>query len=293
VTAPLILALAYIVVRVVFVALSVHISAGNPQLRAQLHILAIPIALGWLPLLLGTGLGDTAQTLLWAAAFLIDAVGSRLVVGYRSRAIQLRSLSHGTERFGLVLIIALGESLISAGTGAGSAVTRWPVLIAALLGLTNAVCLWWLYFENAAAPAAQAMAKMREPRRGVTGADAYPYTHVLLIAGVIYLAVGIEQVLTHLTHHPPRHPVGAPLGWTSTVALYGGVVLYLTGRALLLRLTVRHIQPAQLAAVGAILLLMPVARHLPALATLGLLTTILVALVCYERLTWEPTAAAR
>jgi hypothetical protein len=71
------------------------------------------------------------------------------------------------------------------------------------------------------------------------------------------------------------------------------VILYLAGRALFLRLTVRHTPPAQILAVAATLLLLPAARILPALAALGLLTAALVAVVCYERLAWEPTAAAR
>ncbi|MEN3310628.1 MAG: hypothetical protein V7603_6830 [Micromonosporaceae bacterium] len=292
VRAPLILALAYIVVRAMFLALSLHISGGNRRLRVQVLLLTIPTALGWLPLLLGVVLGGAAQTVLWAVAFLvIDVVGSRIIVAFGG--FPLRSPSHGAERYGLVLIIALGVSLTSVGAGAGSAVTRWPVLTAALLGLTAAVCLWWLYFENAASPAGKALARLRDRGRATTAADAYALNHFLLIAGVIYLALGTEQVLGHVTHNQPRHPTGAPLGWTATAALYGGVVLYLTGRVLFLRLTVRHTPRAQVLAVGVVLVLLPIARNLPTLVALGVLSTVLVALVCYERITWEPTAAAR
>ncbi len=86
------------------------------------------------------------------------------------------------------------------------------------------------------------------------------------------------------------------MDWASTIALYGGVATYLTGRVMFLRFAVRYTSPAQIVAVGAVLLLLPVARVLPALAALGLLTAFLVALVCYERLSQDdrnPTGAGQ
>jgi low temperature requirement protein LtrA len=105
-----------------------------------------------------------------------------------------------------------------------------------------------------------------------------------MIAGVIYLALGIEQVLADLSHDQARHAAGTPLGWTPTLALDGGAVLYLTGRAMFLRITAGSVPRGQLVALGAVLLLLPTARVLPALAALGLLTALFVALVLYERL---------
>lgn len=113
-----------------------------------------------------------------------------------------------------------------------------------------------------------------------------------MIAGVIYIALGIEQVLAHLAHNQ-RHIAGTPLDWTSTLALYGGTVLYHTGRAMFLRFTVGSTPPAQLVALAVPLLLLPAARILPALAALGLLTAYLAAIVCYEWLgggEQDPTA---
>jgi hypothetical protein len=104
-----------------------------------------------------------------------------------------------------------------------------------------------------------------------------------MIAGVIYLALGIEQVLEDLAHNQPRQVAGTPLGWTPTVALYGGAILYLTGRAMFLRFAAGFIPLVQLVALGALLLLLPTARILPSLPALGLLTASLVALVFYER----------
>jgi low temperature requirement protein LtrA len=285
--APLTLAVAFIVTRAVHFALYFYAAAGDRQLRIRLFIFAVPTALSWIALILGAVLGGTAQNLLWTAALVIDIGGQRGAYVLRG-AWPLRSPAHFAERHGLVLIIVLGESLgsLELRTGGGTAVTRPPVLAAALLGLAIAVCLWWLYFENAAAAGSQALAQAMGIRRDKIASDAYSLGHLPLIAGVVYLALGIEQVLAHLTSNESQHLAGEPLSWTSTTALYGGVILYLTGRLLFLRLAVRSAPPVQLVAAGvALLLLLLAARALPALAALGLLTAFLAALACYERLT--------
>ena len=279
--APLTLAVAYIVVRVVHLCLFLLVAADNRRLRVQVLLYGIPTALGWTPLIVGALLGGTAQTLLWLAALIAESVGNRLVSTFRGW--RVHSPGHFVERHALVLIIALGESLTSVGAGAGSAVTQWPVMVAALLGFTITVCLWWLYFENASGPAGRALGRMPEERRADAAGNAYSLSHILLIAGIIYLALGIEQVLTHVAHNQLRDTAGAPLDWAATTALYGGVVVYLVGRILFLRFTVGHVPPAQVAATGLALVLLPAARILPALASLGLLTAFLIALACYER----------
>jgi low temperature requirement protein LtrA len=279
--AAVVLAVAYIVVRAVLLVLLYYAEAADPHLRTTGRLYAIPTTVAWVPLILGAVFGGNPRTILWAAALVIDFSGgliAAILSGWR-----LRSVGHFTERHGLVLIIALGESLLAAGIAARPAVTRWPVLVAALLGLITGVSLWRLYFEKVAPAAGQAVASMQQVPRAATAGNAYSRAHFLLIAGVIYLALGIEQVIGQLAHRTDRNSTGAPLDWASTTALYGGAVLYLTGRIVFLRLTIRHIPPAHVVAAGIALLLLPAARHLPALAALGLLAAFLVALVWYER----------
>ncbi|WP_176731651.1 low temperature requirement protein A [Micromonospora rhizosphaerae] len=290
--ARLTLALAYIIPTALHLTLYFYAATGDRQLHTTLGIYATAVALAWIPLVLGAVLGGTAQTLLWAAAFLINFTGGG-VLASRVSGWPVRSPSHFTERHGLVLIIALGESLVSVGVGAEPAVTHAPVLVAALLAFTSTVCLWWLYFKRSASAAGVALARASTKRRNQAAVNAYSWAHIALIAGVIYIALGIEQVLVHLTHNQPRHAAGTPLDWTSTLALYGGAFLYLAGRVTFLRFTVRSTPPGHLVAPGVALLLLPAARILPALAALGLLTVFLVALVVYEWLggrEQDPTA---
>jgi low temperature requirement protein LtrA len=285
VAAPLAVVVAYIVIRAVFFALGMRVSAGDRDLRRRLRRNIIPRVLAIVPMTLGLVFHGIPQVLLWAAAFLMgDGIGGRVLPG----GYPVRSPSHLEERYALVLIIAFGESLLAAGEGAASPISRPPVMLAALLALTTTVCLWWLYFGNRGSLGGEALAQVGAEHRVKIASDAYGLAHFPLIAGILYLALGVEEVIAEVAHRPPGNFAGAPLGWISTSALYGGVVLYLLGRVLFLRLTAQHSPPAQLVAAGIILLLLPVARYLPALIALGLLTAVLIALVWYERPSWAP-----
>ncbi|RAO45866.1 low temperature requirement protein A [Micromonospora saelicesensis] len=280
---PLTLAIAYIVVRGLHLGLMTYASSGNPQYRRQTLRFAVSTTIAWVPLLVGAVLGGIGQTVLWTVAFLVDYGGGRIATAASFG--EVRSGAHFAERHGLVLIIVLGESLLSAGEGAGLAVITWPVLLAAVFGFVATVCLWWLYFVGVAPAAAQVLtsASPRSRRRQQLASDAYTLAHLPLVAGVVYFALGIHLILASLADQP-RHPAGEPMGWPAMVVLYGGAALYLVGRLLFLRLTIGG-SPGQLVAIGVVLLLLPVARILPALVALGLLAAFLTAVVLYQRLT--------
>ncbi|MEV0428566.1 low temperature requirement protein A [Micromonospora sp. NPDC050495] len=283
---PLLVALAYVLLRAVHLALY-HRAAGDlPGLRQRIRFFAVISAVSWLPLLLGALLGGAAHTTLWVLAFLVEIGGQRLSYATRG-AWPLRAPNYFAERHGLVLIIALGESLVAAGLGAGPAATAPAVLGVALLGLTTTVCLWWLYFDQTAPTARLVLARAPEDRRDRIAADAYSQTHLLLIVGVIYLALGVEQVLGHVAE---EH--SAPLGWPGAVALYGGAGTYLAGRLLLGRLTGQAVRPAAAVLAVAVPLLLPLGRALPPAAALGLLTALLLAATVADRLTRSRHPAA-
>ncbi|MET7804665.1 low temperature requirement protein A [Micromonospora chersina] len=276
---PLLVALAYVLLRVVHLALYHWAAAGVPGLRARIRFFAAVSAAGWVPLLLGALLAGAAHAVLWVVAFVVEIGGQRLSYARRG-SWPLRSASHFTERHGLVLIIALGESVVAAGVGAASAVTAPPVLGVALVGFAVTVCLWWLYFDRVAPAAAGVLAAATGDRRDRIAADAYSQTHLLLITAVIYLALGIEQVLAHVAG---AHGGGATLSWSASVALYGGAALYLGGRLLFLRLTGQPVPPAQPAVAVLTLLLLPLGVLLPPAAALGVLGLLLLTAVVVER----------
>ncbi|NES27542.1 low temperature requirement protein A [Micromonospora terminaliae] len=281
---PLLVALAYVLLRVVHLGLYYWAAAGVPGLRPRIRFFAAVSAAGWVPLLLGALLSGTAHAVLWVVAFVVEIGGQRLSYARRGTW-PLRSASHFTERHGLVLIIALGESLVAAGVGAASAVTRPPVLGVALVGFAVTSCLWWLYFDRAGPAAARVLATATGERRDRIASDAYSQTHLLLIIGVIYLSLGVEQVLALVAGgHGEAHDEGATTTWSASVALYGGAALFLGGRLLFLRLTGQPAPPAQRAVVVLVLLLLPLGVLLPPAAALGVLGVVLLTAVAVERL---------
>ncbi|MFC6016628.1 low temperature requirement protein A [Plantactinospora solaniradicis] len=275
---PLTLALAYLVVRVLYVCTYLFAAAGEPALRRQLLLDSITQTVASVPLLVGALLGGTPQLLLWIAVLVIDWGGGQVASRYGGW--RLRSPGYFAERHGLVFIIALGESIVSVEIGIGTAPVDAPTLAATLLGFAMTVCLWLLYFESVAPVTRRQLELLHGAPRARLARDAHSLLHFPLIAGVIYVALGIEQVLARLSDPEGGSP-SAPLGWVALVALYGGVACYLGGQVAVGWRTVRAGSVVQLGGAGLALLLLPVARVLPPLAALGLITTLLAALTLY------------
>ncbi|GIH19897.1 low temperature requirement protein A [Rugosimonospora africana] len=280
-SAAVVLALAYIALQFLHLALFFYASAGSRQSRRTLGIFEIAVVVSWVPLILGAMLGGVAQTVLWAAVFAIEYGGGHLAS--KLSGWQLRSPAHFSERHGLVVMIALGESLVAAGAHAAPAIVRWPELLAAVLGFVATVCLWWLYFDDTAVAAAKALEKLAGQTRNQAASSAYSLAHFPMIAGVIYFALGSQQVLIRVDRQPMPGLLSASLDWGSAVALYGGVALFLGGRAVFLALTVRSVPRAEVVAACAAPVLLPAGRFLPALVALGLLTALLVGQIFWER----------
>ena len=124
------------------------------------------------------------------------------------------------ERHCLVVIIALGESIVAVGVGASGVGLGPAVLVAVVLGIALAAALWWAYFDLARLSAERRLTAARGEERARQARDSYSYLHLPMVAGIIFSALGIEQTLAH---------VGEPLGTIPAVALCGGIALYLLG----------------------------------------------------------------
>ncbi|MFE9192018.1 low temperature requirement protein A [Micromonospora sp. NPDC007208] len=278
----LILVLTYVALRIIYLVLFRWVMAGNQQLRRTIRIYALATVLSWIPLFLGAMFGGTTQILLWAAALAID-MGGGVVASVRS-GWPVRSPGHFAERHSLVVIIALGESLISVGAGIGDERIRGSILLAALLTLAVTVCLYWLYSASAAT-AREALIMETGLRRAHVGVNAYSVAHFPVLAGIIYVALGVEQALAGLADEK-SHGTSA---WMPAITLFGGTALFLAARATFLSLSVRRVRPGQLVAPVVALPLLPVGRYLPDLAALGLLTAFLAVLLSYEAWTRRST----
>jgi low temperature requirement protein LtrA len=208
---------------------------------------------------------------LWALALLLDMAGPYLFGAEGWKLVP----HHFAERHGLILIIAIGESIVAVGVGADSEVGA-GVVAAAVLGTLVAAAIWWLYFDVVALVAERRLGAVAEGReRNELARDSYSYLHFPMVAGIVLVALGMKKTLGE---------VGEPLKLVPTVALLGGASLYLLAHVAFRLRNLRSLSRRRLAAAALLVVLIPVGVELPALATLGMLATLLSALIAYEAL---------
>jgi low temperature requirement protein LtrA len=260
---------AYLVVRALHLALYAIAGRGDRDLfRAVVRILP-PATLAPALLVVAGFLHGWGQLALWGAALAIDYLGP--VVGHM-RGWRV-SPEHFVERFGLIIIIGLGESIVAIGVGAAGLPLDAGVIAAALLGITVAACLWWSYFDWVVFVAQARLAEATGARRAALARDAYSYLHLPMVAGIVLFAFGLKTTLPDVTRS--LHTVPA-------LGLVGGIALYLLAHvAFRLRIGSGLGRGRPVAAV-VLLGLLPVATHVPALTALGLVAAACVSLIVYE-----------
>jgi low temperature requirement protein LtrA len=277
---PVVVALCYFFFRALHLTIFWILADEDPGLRRQL-VRFTPSVLGATALLLGASLVEgRAQTLLWALALLVDYGGTYLggATGWR-----LRSVRHFAERHGLIVIVAIGESIVAVGAGAVDLPISWPIIAASLLGLTVAGALWWAYFDVTSLQAEHALARQPADDRARMARDAYSFLHFPLITGIVLLALGLKKVLEYVGDGE-HHELSDPLTGIGLYALYGGVVMYLVGQVAFKARTVGTVNPIRLGTAVVLLALIPVAAQVPALAGLAILAAVVVVLVAIETL---------
>ena len=277
---PVVVAFAYLSIRLLHLGMF-WLAARTEHdrgLRAQL-LLFMPSLFGSTAILLvASQLEGTAQTLAWVGAILVDYVG--VILGGAS-GWRLRSASHFAERHGLIVIVALGESIVAIGVGVAHLPISWPIIAGSVLGLAVVASVWWAYFDVVSIVAERVLRRLQGEERTRLARDAYSYLHLPMVAGIALLALGIEQVLEQVGHTSDgelsRSLPAVPLG-----ALYGGVVLFLVAHAGFKYRTWHQVTVRRLVVAGLLAALVPVAMELPALAALGLLAVIMVAMIATE-----------
>jgi low temperature requirement protein LtrA len=270
---------AFVVVIAMHLALYALAGRGNRDLLAAVLRLA-PWTLLGAALILAAGLIDGARIWLWVAAIVCTYVGAA-VSG--STGWQLHP-SHLAERYGLVLIIALGEAFISIGIGATGIGIGPGEVVAAILGILVATSFWLAYFDFFAIRGERMLRDLEGPDRVALARDAYAYAHFPMIVGIVLFAFAMKTVVGH---------VGEELDSVAAFALCGGSALYLlTYSAIRMRIERRvRVSRGRLAAALVLLLLLPLATMVPALAALALVTTVWLALHIYELVWWREARA--
>ncbi len=205
---------AYFVVRMLHLVLYAIAGRGDRDLfRAVVRIIP-PATLAPALLVVAGFLHGSGQLALWDAALAIDYLGP--VVGHM-RGWRV-SPEHFVERFGLIVIIALGESIVAIGVGAAGLRLDAGVIAAALLGIIVAACLWWSYFDWVVYVAQARLAEATGEARAALARDAYSYLHLPMVGGIVLFAFGLKTTLAD---------VGGSLRILPALGLWGGVALYL------------------------------------------------------------------
>jgi low temperature requirement protein LtrA len=224
---------------------------------------------GPLLILAASAFDGALQAAFWIVALLLDYGGPyvRGVAGYRVHP------AHFAERFSLIIIIMLGESIVAIGVGAGDEPLSTAIGVAAVLALLTSAALWWAYFDVVAALGQRRLAELRGVERNTLARDAFAYLHLPLIAGIELFALGVEQVVAHTDE---------PLKIEASTALFGGVALYLLAHvAFKLRLAAGF-GPHRLVAALLCAACVPLGTEWNALAALAVVTAISVGLITYE-----------
>lgn len=216
--------------------------------------------------------GDRAfaiRVVLWVLAIAV-AYGATIVFG--GRGLRVVSARHWSERYGLVILIALGESFISLGTGSrppGGLPLTWPVIYSSVIGTALIASLAWAYFDLRAIAGGRALHRERGRAQTALARDAYAFLHLPMIVGIILFSLGLKHVLAAVAD--PNTPNSRPLPAVDVYLLYGGVLLYLVALVGFQLRVERSTDWFQVAGRLAMAALIPAALVLPGIAALGLL----------------------
>ena len=261
---------AYAVVRFGQIALFMVASRDDPLLRRSVVGLAGGTAVGTGLLVVASFTDGTLQIGIWALALALD-MAEPLLFGSEGWRLEPH---HFAERHGLIILIALGESVVAIGVGSDVGVDA-GIVLGAVLGTVVASALFLLYFDVVSLVAARRLERAEPGReRNEIARDSFSFLHFPMVAGIVLVALGIEQTLAH---------VGKPLHTVPAVALFGGAALYLLAHVAFRWRNVHRFSAQRVVAAGVCCALIPVGLHVPATVSLGLLGVLLCGLVVYER----------
>jgi len=261
---------AYLVVRLLHIALYASVTRGEEQHAAVVSLAPFMVA-GPALVVVGGAMGGPAQVVVWLVALAVDVLGP--VISFRRADGWTVSAGHFAERHGLIVIIALGESIVAIGVGATQTSLTTGVVFAALLGVVLISCLWWAYFDVVALVAERKLRERQGRERARQARDSYSYLHFPMIAGIVLLAVGIKQTIAH---------VDGRLDEVAAVCLCGGFALYLLGHIGFRLRNVGTLSTRRAVVVVVLVAVVPLATRVRALSALAVVAAIAVGLIAYE-----------
>jgi low temperature requirement protein LtrA len=223
---PLVLVVCYAIVRFLHIGVYLVAAGGDLALRRQVLVSLATSAVPAAALLTLGVLLPAWQRPIWLAAVAYDI----LVIFVTSRGgggWVVRSAAHFSERHGLIVMLALGESVVAIGVGAAQKPVDVPIIVAAGLGIAVAIGVWLHYFLDLARQLEHAFGKLTGRERAHAARDVFTYLHLPIVGGIVIGALGVEQAVAHL-EDGHLGPLGA---WT----LCGGLAAAVAAMAVAAR----------------------------------------------------------
>jgi low temperature requirement protein LtrA len=274
---PTVFAIAYFAIRLVHLFMFWIVSREDRVLRGQVLRWVPSVVLGTALLLIAAQTSGTTQTLLWVGALIADYLGTFLAgTGWR-----LASASHFAERHGLIILIALGESIVATGIGIAQVPVSLPIIAAVLFGLAISGALWWAYFDVTALLTEHALAAATGERQVRLARGGYTFLHLPMIIGVVLLSLGLKKAIGYVAG-VDEHTLADPLYGVPLAVLFGGTALYLLAHVWFKHFMTRTLSVLRIVVAVLLLALAPLMALVPALVGLAVLAVVAMALVGIE-----------
>jgi low temperature requirement protein LtrA len=267
-------AIAYVVLRSIMLALYARAWRAVSEARALIRFYGIGYSVGAALWLASLAFDTPWRYVIWAIALMLELSLPPLSTQLHRRIPV--SASHLPERWALFTLIVLGESVVAVAIATSGESWHFSSVAAAVLGFAAVAAVWWLYFDR------QASVALRGSTMSIV---VYSYSHIPLLIGLATMSAGVRLLIER---------AGADhLGAGASVALLGGVLLYLAGligtRTVVVHGRHRLGISLKLAAAAIIVALLAVETALPPLAVAAGLAAVLTALVYLDRTLLAPT----
>ncbi len=171
--------------------------------------------------------------------------------------------------------------MVAVGAGVTGTPLTSAILVAGTAGIAVSVALWWLYFDVVALVAERVLTELKPEERPRLARDSYTYLHFPMVAGIVFLALGMKKVLMYVGDDE-HHALGDPLSGMPLLSLYLGAVVYLLAHIGFRLRNVGSLSRTRATTSVVLLTSLPFAFHVSALLALGWLAVVMICLVAFE-----------